>query len=80
VKLPRDISGKKLAKALQKFGYKTEHQTGSHIRLMTSVEGLHHISIPNHRSIKVGLLNGILKEIAQHLRLTRDEILEKLGL
>jgi len=80
VKLPRDISGKRLAKALQKFGYEIEHQTGSHIRLKTLVNGLHHISIPNHRSIKVGLLNGILKEIARHQELTRDEVIEKLAL
>ena len=80
MKLPRDISGRKLAKALQKLGYEMDYQTGSHIRLVTSIEGEHHVSIPNHRSIKVGLLNGILKEVAQHFRLTRDEILEKLGL
>jgi predicted RNA binding protein YcfA (HicA-like mRNA interferase family) len=33
VKLPRDISGIELAKALSRVGYETTRQSGSHIRL-----------------------------------------------
>jgi predicted RNA binding protein YcfA (HicA-like mRNA interferase family) len=33
MKLPRDITGNDLAKALVKLGYHVSRQTGSHIRL-----------------------------------------------
>jgi len=35
VKVPRDLSGVALAKALSKVGYQVTRQTGSHIRLTT---------------------------------------------
>jgi len=35
VKVPRDLSGAALAKALSKVGYQMTRQTGSHIRLTT---------------------------------------------
>jgi predicted RNA binding protein YcfA (HicA-like mRNA interferase family) len=35
MKLPRDITGAELAKALVNLGYHTTRQTGSHIRLTT---------------------------------------------
>jgi predicted RNA binding protein YcfA (HicA-like mRNA interferase family) len=35
MKLPRDLSGEALAKALERLGYTVDRQTGSHIRLTT---------------------------------------------
>lgn len=35
MKLPRDLSGEALAKALSKLGYVVDRQTGSPIRLTT---------------------------------------------
>ena len=35
MKLPRDLSGDNLAKALCKLGYQVTRQTGSHLRLTT---------------------------------------------
>jgi predicted RNA binding protein YcfA (HicA-like mRNA interferase family) len=75
-KLPRDISGKKLAKALAKFGYEITRQTGSHLRLTTTTNGEHHVTIPDHSHLKVGTLSGILGEIAQHMESTKSEIIE----
>jgi restriction endonuclease Mrr len=43
MRLPRDLSGRDLAKALAKQGYKTTRQTSSHIRLTTQLNGEHHI-------------------------------------
>ena len=51
MRLPRDVSGRDLAKALGKLGYKTTRQTGSHIRLTTQQHGEHHITIPDHTSL-----------------------------
>ena len=78
MKLPRDMSGEVLAKALEKFGYPVDRQTGSHIRLTTQENGEHHITIPNHSPIKIGTLNAILRDIENHFDLTREELLTQL--
>jgi predicted RNA binding protein YcfA (HicA-like mRNA interferase family) len=48
MKLPRDLSGQDLAKALRKLGYGITRQTSSHIRLTTQRQGEHHVTI--HRA------------------------------
>jgi predicted RNA binding protein YcfA (HicA-like mRNA interferase family) len=78
VKLPRDLSGGELTKALGKLGYVVDHQTGSHIRLTTQENGEHHITIPNHSPIKIGTLSAILRDIENHFNLTREECLTRL--
>ena len=78
MRLPRNLSGNELAKALGRLGYKVDHQTGSHLRLTTQRGGEHHITIPAHDPLKVGTLSGILREVGQHLALTRDELLREL--
>lgn len=78
MKLPRDLTGLELAKSLEKFGYFIDHQTGSHLRLSTEENGEHHITVPNHDPIKVGTLSAILREVADHFDLTREELLQKL--
>lgn len=47
MKLPRDLSGEDLAKALERFEYVVDRQTGSHIRLTTQLNGEHHITFPH---------------------------------
>jgi predicted RNA binding protein YcfA (HicA-like mRNA interferase family) len=78
MKLPRDLSGGELASKLLALGYKVTRQTGSHIRLTTNQQGEHHITIPNHASLRVGTLSGIVAEVAKHFQKTKDEILEGL--
>ncbi len=75
MRIPRDLTGKELIKALGKLEYEVTRQSGSHIRLTTSRNGTHHITIPDHRPIKVGTLSGILGDIAAHHQMTRDELL-----
>ena len=77
-KLPRDINGVDLAKLLSKYDYEIIRQTGSHIRLTTLKNGEHHITIPAHRPLKVGTLSGILKDIANHFEITKEELLDTL--
>jgi predicted RNA binding protein YcfA (HicA-like mRNA interferase family) len=48
MRLPRDLSGRDLAKVLGRLGYETTRQTSSHIRLTTQRNGEHHITIPDH--------------------------------
>lgn len=78
MRIPRDLSGEDLAKALKKFGYQMTRQIGSHMRLTTKEQGEHHITIPGHRSLRVGTLAGILQDVANHLKTDRDEILRRL--
>lgn len=44
MKLPRDLSGQDLTKALRKLDYQITRQTSSHIRLTTQRGGEHHIT------------------------------------
>jgi predicted RNA binding protein YcfA (HicA-like mRNA interferase family) len=78
VKLPRDLSGKDLAKALRRLEYEITHQTGSHLRLTTERDGEHHLTIPAHDAIRVGTLNAILRDLEEHHQLSRQQLLEML--
>ena len=81
MKIPRDINASDLIRALRKLGYESVRQDGSHIRLTTTENGTHHITIPNHRPLKTGtLLGGILKPIALHHHLSIEELMMKLDL
>jgi len=54
VKIPRDLSGSELVKALRAPGYERVLQDGSHIRLTTQQGNQHHVTVPNHNPIKLG--------------------------
>jgi predicted RNA binding protein YcfA (HicA-like mRNA interferase family) len=74
MRLPRDLSGRDLTKALGRLGYEATRQTSSHIRLTTQRNGEHHVTIPDHDRIRIGTLAGILADVAQHHSLTRDRL------
>jgi len=78
MRLPRSISGKNLVKALQRIDYTITRQTGSHIRLTSRIPAEHHITIPNHASIRLGTLSAITSEIAAHLRISKEELISRL--
>jgi len=77
-KLPRNISSKSLIVKLKKLGYKPNRQVGSHIRLTTEQNGIHHITIPDHYPIKIGTLSNILKDIADHFEISKKELMDRL--
>jgi predicted RNA binding protein YcfA (HicA-like mRNA interferase family) len=79
VKLPRDLSGRELAKMLEPYGYRVTRQAGSHLRLTCSSRGKeHHITIPAHASLRVGTLSGILSDVSNYLELDRHELARRL--
>jgi predicted RNA binding protein YcfA (HicA-like mRNA interferase family) len=78
MKLPRDVSGNELARRLALFGYRVTRQTGSHLRLTTYEHGEHHLTIPNHPSLRVGTLAAILADVAKHLEMSKDELTVRL--
>jgi len=60
------------------LGYESTRQVGSHIRLTTRENGEHHITIPSHNPLKVGTLSSILKDIAEHFKITKEKLFERL--
>ena len=78
MKLPRDVSGERLAKTLRTFGYQVTRQTGSHLRLTTRENGEHHVTIPRHDPLHIGTFAAILDDVAAHFELSRTELLAKI--
>jgi predicted RNA binding protein YcfA (HicA-like mRNA interferase family) len=78
MKLPRDLSGAELIKALGRVGYRLTRQTGSHARLTTDLPSQHHVTVPLHDQLKIGTLAGILSDVAVHLKISRDQLLERI--
>lgn len=76
MKLPRDVSGEDLARRLGRLGYEVTRQTGS--RLARRDAPYHRVTIPAHDSLKVGTLDGILKDVAAQLGITRDDVVRQL--
>jgi predicted RNA binding protein YcfA (HicA-like mRNA interferase family) len=80
VKLPRNVTGRQLAAALATLGYTTVRQRGSHIHLVTPQNGEHHLAVPDHHPLKPGTLNAILRSLAEHHGLSKDELTDRLEL
>ena len=78
MKLPRDLDGRDLARTLGRLDYQLTRQTGSHMRLTTQRGGEHHITIPDHSPLRIGTLAAILSDIANHLGINREELLNQL--
>jgi predicted RNA binding protein YcfA (HicA-like mRNA interferase family) len=79
MKLPRDLSGRELADGLcRHWNYSEIHQVGSHISLVTESPVHHRIAVPAHKHLKLGMLNGILRSVAAHKGVTRQEILKSI--
>ncbi len=71
MKLPRDISGPEVVKALRRLGFEVARQEGSHIRM---TKGGCHVTIPNHRVLLPKTLQSILKQA----NITREEFRDAL--
>ena len=78
MKLPRDLSGTDLVRALGRVGYQVTRQTGSHARLTTESPSRHSVTVPMHDSLKVGTLAAILGDVAAHLKISREQLLDRL--
>jgi predicted RNA binding protein YcfA (HicA-like mRNA interferase family) len=79
MKLPRDVGGEELAAHLGRYGYKVTRQTGSHMRLTSTSKGFeHHVTIPEHKPLKVGTLDHIVNEIAAYLEMEHQELVQEL--
>ncbi len=80
MKVPRDLGGQELVKVLcRDWGYRQVHQEGSHMVLQTEQPSHHRIAVPAHKSLRVGTLNAILRAVARHKNVSRDQVLQSLG-
>ena len=79
MKLPRDVSGEELVRSLRRFGYEVTRQSGSHIRVTSRAKSTeHHVTVPNHKQLKVGTLAEILSDVASYLNLTREQLTQEI--
>jgi predicted RNA binding protein YcfA (HicA-like mRNA interferase family) len=53
------LSGADIVRALEKLGFVMVRQTGSHIIMRNGIVGC---VVPNHKEVKVGTVNGVLRQ------------------
>jgi predicted RNA binding protein YcfA (HicA-like mRNA interferase family) len=79
VKIPRDLYGRELAAVLcSRWGYRKVNQEGSHIILQTDAPQHHRLSVPDHKPLRLGTLNAILRAVARAKGVSREDILATL--
>ena len=78
MRLPRDLTGAQLVRALGKMNYKATRQTGSHVRLTCESPAQHHVTVPLHDPLRIGTLASILSAVAEAHGLTREELQTKI--
>ncbi len=79
MKIPRDLSGRDVVKALcRHWDYRQVHQEGSHIILQTDTPSHQRVPIPAHNPIRVGTLNSILRLVSAHKRVDKQAVLDSL--
>lgn len=79
MKLPRDLSGRELIAALCRgWEYVKVNQVGDHVVSQTQTPFPHRIAIPDHKTLRVGTLNSILRSVSRHKGVDRQAILDSL--
>ena len=53
------LSGKDIVPSLEKLGFQVARQSGSHIMMKRGGKGC---VVPNHKELKVGTVNGLLRQ------------------
>ena len=77
MKLPRDLYGRDVAQVLcTRWAYVKVNQVGSHIILQTEMPTHHRLSVPDHKPLRMGTLNAILREVSAAKNVPREAILE----
>ncbi|MCX6930985.1 MAG: type II toxin-antitoxin system HicA family toxin [Verrucomicrobia bacterium] len=79
MKLPRDLAGADLARALcEHYGYRQVNQEASHIILQVETPRHHRLAVPDHRPLRLGTLNAILRAVAAAQGVEKEAILREL--
>lgn len=78
MKLPRGVSADRVIRALERLGYEVIRQKGSHVRMRHEGPPAHTITVPLHNPLKIGMLHGILSEVAQMRSITIESLTDLL--
>jgi predicted RNA binding protein YcfA (HicA-like mRNA interferase family) len=78
MKLPREVSGKELVRALEGIGYERLRQKGSHVTLVSRKHGEHHVTVPLHNPLKLGMFAGIIADVASHQKVSKADLIKLL--
>jgi predicted RNA binding protein YcfA (HicA-like mRNA interferase family) len=80
VKLPRELYDRDLARVLcNRWAYRQVNQVGSHIVLQTETPQHHRLSVPDHKPLRIGTLNAILRQVAAAKGVAREDLLATLN-
>jgi predicted RNA binding protein YcfA (HicA-like mRNA interferase family) len=80
VKLPRELYGRDLVRVLcARWAYRQVNQVGSHIILQTETPQHHRLSVPDHKPLRIGTLNAILRQVAAAKGVAREDLLATLS-
>jgi hypothetical protein len=75
VTIPRDLAGEDLVEALAEPAYRPMRQKGSHVRQTTTMGVEHYLTVRNHNPLRIGTSPVILDGVAQHHRISGDELI-----
>ena len=80
MKLPRGLSGSEVAGLLARhYGYRATRTKGSHMTVTLKIGAdSHNVTIPQHRTLRVGTLDAIVGEVARFLGLSKRTVRETL--
>jgi predicted RNA binding protein YcfA (HicA-like mRNA interferase family) len=62
----------------RRWDYKQVNQEGSHIILQTETPGHHRLSVPDHKPLRLGTLNAILRSVAVAKGVSREDLIASL--
>jgi predicted RNA binding protein YcfA (HicA-like mRNA interferase family) len=79
MKTPRNLDGVDFVAALVRhWDYRFVHQVGSHMIVETQTPFPHRLSVPAHTPVRVGTLNGMIRDVSEHKRVSKEDILKSL--
>ena len=79
MKLPRDASGRQVIAALEEsFGYRAVQREGSHVVLQTDSPRRHRLTVPDHKSLRIGTLNAIVRSVAEAQGIGKPQVARQL--
>ena len=79
MKVPRDLDGRVFADHLVRaWNYQEQRQTGSHIILRTASPSSQTLPVPAQKPLRTGTLSALLRLVAEHKQVTREDVLKGL--
>jgi len=63
---------------LRRYGYEVIRQTGSHHRKSNLHGPPHQVTVPDHKTLKLGTLNAIVSAVAKYLERDRSQFAAEL--